>query len=221
MGGAALGNLYDRRPAFCWPAMVCVLAFCPYGCHRQPPSAKHATGLAEATKQAEPTAASEGPVKRNCGALELEFLDSLVTPENVFADVGARQMYTHEVSSSENGQRNSAFFLKPQPDMVGDRHFHILAFGFACPGAFVGDGVPEPVVSSTAGPNGGFIGLSARTHDGAYDVRVSEGTLLPATVQPPPFSLEEALKSLLVRYDRARTAGVGRPLPYLRQDGRR
>jgi hypothetical protein len=77
--------------------------------------------------------------------------------------------------------------------------------GGGCPGAFVVDPTAGPAMSSTGGPNGGFLSVSARTRDGRFDVRVAEGMLLPEAVQPPQLSVQEALTDLLDHYDRATT----------------
>jgi hypothetical protein len=46
---------------------------------------------------------------------------------------------------------------------------------------------------------------AARTPDGAYDVSISEASLLPESVDLPAFDLDNALGGVLGRYPQRRT----------------
>jgi hypothetical protein len=56
---------------------------------------------------------------------------------------------------------------------------------------------------SAGGPQGSFLRASARSADGAYDVRVMERMLLPSTLPRPAIRAETALDAVLQRLARA------------------
>jgi hypothetical protein len=130
---------------------------------------------------------------------DLAFLDAIVTPELVFPDPATRQLYDAiPPETSQEGWRSYGFLLKPQPGMTPERHFHIVSVTWAPAGT-----LPQGL-RGIGGPNGGFVDWAASTADGLYDIRVSEGTLLPDTVVLPEFELEETTERLLQGYSRRR-----------------
>ena len=81
--------------------------------------------------------------------------------------------------------------------MQKDRHFHMITVAAARRGKQT-----DPAAEGqTFGPNGGFWDKVVRTADGRYELRLSEGMLLPDSVHPPEFDLERAAQALSSRYD--------------------
>jgi len=109
---------------------------------------------------------------------EIRRLDALITAELVFPDPAQRRLFAAQPPSTEGGVRGYGFEFLPQPGMLTERHFVIVAVTFA-PASPARDTRLDPGLSSTAGPGGSFLEAVGRTRDGVYDVRVSFAMLLP------------------------------------------
>jgi len=180
-----------KGPARRWGILIvglvagCALAGC-----RPPPTAT-ATLATDPGKQ---------PGPRTWSDSELCRLDALVTAEVVFPDPAQRKLFAVQPPGTEGHTRGYGFELLPQPGMVKERHFMLVSVTFAH--ASLGrDTASDPVLSSTAGPNGSFLEALARTGDGAYDVRVSLAMLLPEGVRLAAFHPRETLARVLRLYD--------------------
>ena len=140
-------------------------------------------------------------------AAETDFalFDRLVTAESVFPDPVQRGLYRMLPPVTESGQRTYTFHLNPQPGMDKERHFNLVTITWARGGQLVK--TPGSVVapSGVGGPGGGFIDAFAQTNDRAYDVRVSQGMLLPNSVNVPAFDVEKAAANMIRLYSAQRT----------------
>jgi hypothetical protein len=126
--------------------------------------------------------------------------DRLVTLESVFPDRVQRSLYRMLPPVTENAQRAYTFQLVPQAGMNEARHFNLVTIVWARGGTFVKSKGSPVVLSSTGGPNGGFIDAVAQTEDHAYDVRVTQGMLLPDSVDPPVFDVEKVAADMIRLY---------------------
>jgi hypothetical protein len=124
-----------------------------------------------------------------------QVFDRVVTAESLFPDPAQRALYRVLPVESVHGRRVYGFTLVPQAGMQENRHFHIIAVAVLPRGADAGS------ASAFAGPNGGFSEYVQQTTDGRYELRVSEGMLLPDTVELPPFDAPKAAQGLSNRYD--------------------
>jgi hypothetical protein len=139
-------------------------------------------------------------------AHETDFFDRLVTREATLADP-IRQAASYALAPlSKNGQRHYTFILARQPAMDPARHFDVITVSIARAGTLAQTSGEAPRTSGVGGPNGMFSDATVRTSDGAYDLRISEGTLLPEAVALAPFDVRQAVLDLAHRYDKALNA---------------
>jgi hypothetical protein len=144
--------------------------------------------------QAQPaTGGSGASVDR--AAVAARIFDDVVRPEILFPDPAERALYQALPVGDVHGIRAYGFQLKPQPGMDAKRHFHIISVAAAPTGTLPAAG------GSVAGPNGAFSERTLRTSDQRYDVRVSEGMLLPDDVKLRAFDLDRAARAITSRYD--------------------
>lgn len=147
--------------------------------------------------QGKPPKPAPAPAKVDPSAELAQLFDKVVRPEVVFPDAAQRALYEEIPVQMVHGSRVYGFALKPQPDMQKDRHFHMITVAAARRGKQT-----DPAAEGqTFGPNGGFWDKVVRTADGRYELRLSEGMLLPDSVHPPEFDLERAAQALSSRYD--------------------
>lgn len=99
-----------------------------------------------------------------------------------------------------SGASRYLFELKPRPGTTDGRNFQLISVSWARAGTFVKAPGSAAALGGSAGPNGGFVDASARTPDGAYDVRVSQGMLLPDTVDVLQFDIESVTAEQVQRY---------------------
>jgi hypothetical protein len=127
--------------------------------------------------------------------VDAQLFDKVVRAEVLFPDAAQRSLYEVLPVQTVQGDRVYAFQLEHRPGMQADRHFHIISVAVARVG--VRDGGPAGL---TYGPNGGFWQKLVRTADGRYDLRLTEGMLLPNGVKTPHFDLASAALALSTRY---------------------
>lgn len=130
----------------------------------------------------------------------MPLFDRVVSLESVFADRAQRALYRMLPSVTEDGLRTYAFQLSPQPAMDPARHFNLVTVTWAPAGRFVKSAGTAVGPSGSGGPHGGFVDGFAQTADGAYDVRVSNGMLLPDKVDVPAFDVEQAAANMVRLY---------------------
>jgi hypothetical protein len=128
--------------------------------------------------------------------------DQVVRAERVFPEAAQRALYEEISVQVVQGDRVYGFMLKPQPGMQENRHFHIITVAVAR----VDERAAPPSARQTFGPNGGLWDVIVRTADGRYDIRLSEGMLLPDSVHLPRFDLARTAQALSSRYSEL-TAG--------------
>jgi len=149
-----------------------------------------------------PPAVVSAPVAPGAAApaalADVALFDRFVNVETVFPDPAVRARYRAQPPVTENGQRSYAFQLLPQSGMDEKRHFGLVTITWARGGSFVKPGAAAP--SGVGGPGGGFIDAFAQTADGAYDVRVTQGMLLPAGVELPAFDIRKAAADMVRLY---------------------
>lgn len=132
---------------------------------------------------------------------DFALFDRLVTLESVFPDRLQRGLYRMLPPVTENGQRAYTFQLVPQAGMNEARHFNLVTITWARGGEFVkSQGPAAAVPSGIGGPGGGFIDAVAQTADRAYDVRVTQGMLLPDSVDLPAFDVEKVAADMIRLY---------------------
>ena len=147
--------------------------------------------------QGEPPKPAPAPDSVDPSAELAQLFDKVVRPEVVFPDAAQRALYEESPVEMVHGSRVYGFALKPQPDMQKDRHFHMITVAAARH-----DQQADPAAQGqTFGPNGGFWDEIVRTADGRYELRLSEGMLLPDSVHLPEFDLERTARALSSRYD--------------------
>jgi len=124
-------------------------------------------------------------------------LDSVVVMETVFLTAD-RSKVERSTKVGADGVRVYAFALRPQPGMNPVRHFYLLTV------SAVPKGAPfSHFMANTAGPGGAFVEQRTRTGDGAFELVLRLGTLLPAEVRAPELELAQAARALTDRYARA------------------
>jgi hypothetical protein len=127
--------------------------------------------------------------------------DRVVRPEIVFPDAQQRAQYRELPITTHETKRIYTFELKPLPGMDPKRHFHVVSVAV---GAATGPIDAGP--STLAGPNGAFNVYSLRTADGRFAISVSDGNLLPDSVDLPLFDLTRAARAVAERYEGLRGA---------------
>gem|GEM_PF-3450251 len=153
-----------------------------------------APGGSDGTPPASPDA-TVATAKGGAAASIADTFDRLVTAETVFPDAAQRGLYRVVPAEMHEGKRVYGFELEPQTGMKPERHFHVISVTIG-----PAEGALEAGPSTLAGPNGAFNEVAARTSDGRYDVSVSEGNLLPASVELPAFDLTRTARSIAERY---------------------
>jgi hypothetical protein len=148
------------------------------------------TGHAKALE----TAAITGPRDQGAGGVEL--FDKVVRADLLFPDAKQRALYQELPVQTIRGNRVYGFALRLQPGMQKDRHFHIVSVAAYRVGERTDAGRP----GLTFGPNGAFWDKVVRTPDARYELRVSEGSLLPNGVQAAEFDLDLAAQAIVKRY---------------------
>lgn len=131
---------------------------------------------------------------------DLATFDRFVSAETVFPDPAVRARYRALAPVTENRQRSYAFQLLPQPGMDEKRHFGLVTITWAPGGSFVKAPGAAAAPAGVGGPGGGFVDAFAQTADGAFDVRVTQGMLLPAGVDLPAFDIRKAAAEMVRLY---------------------
>ena len=121
-------------------------------------------------------------------------LDALTTAPRVLGAQASE--YEVHPPTEEGGVRTYAFVLRPRSGMEVDRHFHIVTVAWVPSDAAATD---EPM--SVGGPGGGFTTFSSRTEDGRFELRVTEGMLLPDAVELPALDPSSVLARLKTAYE--------------------
>lgn len=168
-----------------------LLAGCSEPASHQPPA-----------KAGAPSASVPAPWSEADSAL----FDRLVTAESVFPDRAQRSLYRVLPAVTENGQRSYTFQLISQPTMDEARHFNLVTITWARHGQLVKSPAMAATPSGVGGPGGGFVDGFAQTNDRTYDVRVSQGMLLPNGVNVPAFDVEKAAAHMVRLYEAQRAA---------------
>jgi len=137
---------------------------------------------------------------------DLALFDRLVTAESVFPDRAQRSLYRMRPPVIEAGQRSYTFQLNSQPTMDEDRHFNLVTITWVRHGHLGKTPEASATPSGMGGPGGGFVDAFAQTGDRAYDVRVSQGMLLPDGVNAPAFDVEKAAAHMVRLYEMQTTA---------------
>lgn len=132
--------------------------------------------------------------------------DRLVSLESVFSDRAQRGLYQMLDPVAEEGMRTYAFRLSPQPGMDPARHFNLVTVTWAPAGRFVKSPATAVTTSGSGGPHGGFVDGFAQTADRAYDVRVTQGSLLPDGVEAPAVDVEKTAANMVRLYEVQRSA---------------
>jgi hypothetical protein len=170
-----------------WAAgLACLIAACETGANL-PASADVAKAADHHTATAAPTLAPPASLAAT--------FDALITAELLFSSSAQRARYRAVPPEMQEDRRVYGFELEPQPGMEPSRHFHVVSVTV---GPAKGALDTEPV--TLTGPSGAFTELAVRTSDGLYDVSVSEGNLLPDSIQSSPFDLPRAARSIADRY---------------------
>jgi hypothetical protein len=120
--------------------------------------------------------------------------DALVTSELLFAP-SDRTRIERKAVGDPRGTRAYSFSLRTEPGMATHRHFFLLTVLVTVAG-----GPSVPVAAPVAGPGGSFSESRALTHDGAYEVVVRLGSLLPERVSTPAITLDGAVDAILEGY---------------------
>ena len=134
------------------------------------------------------------------GVEGLQLFDKVVRAGVVFPDAAQRALYKELPVQTIRGARVYGFALQPQPGMQHDRHFHIVSVAVSR----VGDRADAGPEGLSLGPNGGFWEKAIRTADGRYEIRMSEGMLLPDSVKVPEFDLGRAAQAISSQFSRSR-----------------
>ena len=128
---------------------------------------------------------------------DLALFDRVVTAESVFPKRAQRGLYRMLPPVTENGQRTYASQLLGQPGMDEARHFNLVTITWARGGQLVKSPDSATALSGVGGPGGGFVDAFARTDDGAYDVRVTQGSLLSDSVNVQAFDVARAAAEMV------------------------
>jgi hypothetical protein len=120
--------------------------------------------------------------------------DDLVTVDALFAP-SDRARVERTTSTGADGGRTYNFVLHPEPSMVPDRHFYMLTVVVARAGLG-----PSAQAATAAGPNGAFVERQLRTSDGAFEITLRLGSLLPESVAAPDVSLEATGQAIADAY---------------------
>ena len=139
-------------------------------------------------------------------AHEVDFFDRLVTRDQILVDPLRRSLSHALAPLSKNGQRHYSFILDRQSAMDPERHFDVITVSVARAGMLVKTPSASPESSGVGAANGTFAHATLQTPDGAYDLRVSEGRLLPEAVELAPFDVRHAVLDLAHRYQKALNA---------------
>ena len=131
---------------------------------------------------------------------ELARLDQLTTLETIFPNASDRALYTAHDPVMENDQRSYTFVLKPQPGMDPPRHFQTISVTWARAQTFLTSDSTSSDLSSTGGPNGSVIEKSVQTADRMYDIRLTQGELLPNTAKTAAIDIEALARRILDTY---------------------
>ncbi|MBC7928722.1 MAG: hypothetical protein H7039_24015 [Bryobacteraceae bacterium] len=128
-------------------------------------------------------------------------LDRITTLETVFPNASDRALYELITPATDGHQRSYSFALKQQVGMEVPRHFQLLTITWLHPA----HAKSAPATSSTGGPNGGFVEKIVHTPDGAYEIRITLGELLPETVRTATVDFDQIGKRLLDAYPLAKS----------------
>jgi len=161
------------------------------GCGNRSDQASSAKSGASSSSVSPPSISAEA---------DFALLDRLVTAESVFPDRAQRGLYRMLPPVTENGQRSYTFQLNAQSGMDETRHFNLVTITWARGGELLQSSGLVAAPSGTGGPGGGFVDAFARTDDHAYDVRVSQGSLLPDSVDLPAFDVTRAAANMVRLY---------------------
>jgi hypothetical protein len=181
-----------RRLAHCararWSVGRIVAASALIGaCGRPAPAGQQATGAP----------ADAGTAQTAHGRSERAYpFDALVTSELLFA-LSDRARIERKEADDPRGTRAYSFSLRSEPGMAPHRHFFLLTVLVTAAG-----GPSVPVAAPIAGPGGSFLERRGLSEDGAYEVVVRLGSLLPERVPMPAITLEGALDAILQGYRR-------------------
>jgi hypothetical protein len=135
-------------------------------------------------------------------AHEVEFFDRLVSLDTLLDEPARRRSSRAVPPLSHYGRRYYTFVLAAQPEAEPARHSAVITVAVARAGLLTRSTERAPQRSNLGGPNGGFADATLQTSDGRYDLRVSEGTLLPSG-ERPSLRVERAVSELARRYEEA------------------
>lgn len=121
-------------------------------------------------------------------------LDAVMVTETVFAEAD-RSRVAQSAQVGPDGVRTYTFALRPEPGMNPARHFYLLTVLAVPRGARSSLGT-----ANTAGPGGAFVEQRTRTGDGAFELVLRLGALLPAEVREPALALDHVARALTDRY---------------------
>jgi hypothetical protein len=187
MGGKETGLPWQRACAVLIASLALSLqvAACGRGSQPRPEDARNG-GAAQQHGENTPCSLERG-------------LAEVATADVVFSDGALRSRFEMRRETSEDGWYAHSFALKQQPGMDPNRHFLLIGVSFRAGDA---SGPGDAASASTGGPAGGFTHVTGWTHDHRYVVRVSEGVLLPNTVDVPSLDIEQILARILDAYHR-------------------
>jgi hypothetical protein len=166
-----------------------VLALLVVGCR------SGATGADSERPEISAAASDVGAPAPQPSTLLAAVFDSVVTAELVFPEAQQRALYRVVPPETREHKRVYGFELKPQPGMQRERHFHIVSISVAS-----ATGSIERGPSTLAGPTGAFNEVWLRTGDARYELSVSDGNLLPESVEVPAFDLTSTARRISERY---------------------
>lgn len=177
------GATVKAAPILCAVVLVISLA----SCQRRDPNRS-------------PQAGQPGP--ESVTPEESSRLDRITTLETVFPNALDRALYERITSVTDSSQHNYSFTLKQQVGMEVPRHFQLITITWLHPSTNAKSG---PAMSSTGGPNGSFVEKTIQTADGAYEIRITRGELLPESTRTATVDLDEIGKRLLDAYALAKS----------------
>lgn len=125
-------------------------------------------------------------------------LEEVITTDLLFA-LADRPRMERRAEDGRGGVRTYTFGLRAEPNMDPHRHFYLLTV------TAVPVGSPSHAATAGAvGPGAAFVEQRTRTHDGAYELVLRLGSLLPQTVPAPALTLDDAARTIRERYARRR-----------------
>lgn len=129
--------------------------------------------------------------------LNASLFDHFVTPENVFPDSTQRAQFKMLSTSGSADERSYTFQFTPVKSMNTARHFLLLTIVVTRASS---PKTGQVVLSGTGGPGGGFVDAQGPTSDQMWNIRVSLGGLLPASISAPEIDPNKIVFDLQSKY---------------------